>query len=166
MYEMKDFSINSKVWVYPISRTINSEQLAIVKQGLAEFIGQDGLGQWKAHGVPVKGAFQIVENRFVVITDDANSASATGCSIDSMLKIVCEALESAGTELADFSNIFFKLNDNIYEASRPDFAKMRSSGQIQNDTEVFNLAPANLGDFLDNGLSRPYQESWHKKVFE
>lgn len=157
---MKNFSAASKIWVYPITATLETAQRGLVEQRLNEF-----LSQWKAHGVPVSGAFQIVDNRFVVLSADSNCASASGCSIDSMLKAVVEALKSADTELADFANVYYRENGTIQEVSRMEFADLKSSGKITAQTEVFDLTPANLGVFLSRGLALPFKDSWHAKYF-
>ena len=157
---MQKFSPDSNIWVYPINQTLNPKQRAILEQKLREFVGQ-----WKAHGASVTGDFQIVDNRFVVLSADANLATASGCSIDSMMKAVIEALNQAGLKMADFSTIFYRENGQIYQASRLEFSELKTSGIVNDETKVYDLTPANLAAFLETGICLAYKDSWHKKVF-
>jgi hypothetical protein len=155
------FSPESKVWVYPIKNTLSPDELSILEQKLVELIAS-----WKAHGSPVSGAFEVIEKRFIVISADANCTAASGCSIDSMRKTIAQALDSVGTEISDFSSIYYQQGSNIVEVSRPKFAELKSAGEVDDQDRVFDLTPANLQTFLTRGISLPFKDSWHSKVFK
>ena len=53
---------------------------AIIRQGLKQF-----LPQWVSHGAPVKAAFKILFERFVVTAAHCQEG-VSGCSIDSLLR--------------------------------------------------------------------------------
>lgn len=159
--DLSHFSLDSKVWVYPIKATLNASQVSILDEKLAEF-----MGKWKAHGAPVTAAYKILDNRFIVISADANCTAASGCSIDSMRKNVSQALNSIDSDISDFSSIYFIKDNDVLEVSRPEFAELKSSGQIKDNDKVFNITPANLKDFLTNGICLEFKDSWHSSVFK
>lgn len=159
--DFSKFSPDSRIWVYPIKITLNKDRLGILEQKIQEF-----LGRWQAHGASVTAAYKVIDNRFIAISADANCTAATGCSVDSMRKFLSETLKALSTDISDFNNIYYLVNNEVIEISRPDFAQLVSQGRINKTDKVYDLAPADLATFLSKGICLKFEDSWHSKVFK
>lgn len=157
--DFSTFSPDSKIWIYPAKTQIEQEQLTILEQKLADF-----LANWKAHGEPVSAAFRILENRFILITADANCTAATGCSIDFMRRSVSQALKSLGSDVSDLSSIFYAKDNNIFEVTRTEFKDLFTKALISENDKVYDLVPPNLGTYLNKGICLEIKNSWHMNL--
>ena len=149
----EDFSDDSKCWVFGFKNMPNLEQLESVSADVSEF-----LKEWRSHGKAISSSHSILENRFLVLV--ANGSS--GCSIDSMRKDVSSILNQHKIELSDFTDVFWKNDDNLNCSSRSEFSEILKKQTVE---YVYDLSLSALGSLKTNGLSKEYKDSWAAKAF-
>ncbi len=129
-----NFPENSKVWVYPSSRILNIEDELVIKRHLNEFI----LG-WNAHGLTIKGSYEIYKQNFIVLVADQDYSTVSGCSIDSSVKCI----KAIGNELnVDFFNRLLLITEKEGELKRVSFPNLSE----ESATYVYDTGVSNLSD--------------------
>jgi hypothetical protein len=153
------FPDDAKLWVYAMSRPLSDDQRGLVMSRLADFVTQ-----WNSHGAPVSGAFDITENRFVLITGFVDGGVG-GCSTDSMVRVM-KQLREEGLDGFDRSLVFFRDAKNSVQAvSREDFQALVAAGQVDADTPVFDTTVQFIGDLRRGGFETTFAKSWHAAAF-
>lgn len=167
---MQKLSVNSKIWIFPLSKALNNQATAQVEAGLEQFIST-----WKSHGQPVKGDFEIRYNQFVIMAADLEASHIRkdnelaggigGCSMDSLHRGVKEVVGQAGATLSDLSSIQYRSDTEIVEVSRSQFQQLVSDGKVSNTTTVFNNTIQSLSELQAGTWEVPLKDSWHKAAF-
>jgi hypothetical protein len=130
-----NFSKNSRIWVYPSNRFLNSNDQKVIRKHLDEFIGN-----WNAHGSQIKGSYEIYQNHFIVLAADENQATVSGCSIDSSVKCI----KAIGNELnIDYFNRLMILTEKEGQINRVSFDNLSH----ESATHVYDTSVSNLDDF-------------------
>lgn len=156
----KTLSENSRIWIYQSNRSLTQQE----KESISKLI-EDFLNNWKSHGVSLNSGFEIKYNRFIVIAQDQNTQSATGCSIDSMVHFIQKLEKQYNISLLDKLNVSYKQGDYIAYKSLKDFKKMVKDGAVSKNTIVFNNLVQTKLEYT-NYWEVPAFESWHARFFK
>lgn len=105
-----EFSENSKVWVYKSNRALNADDIQLISDTLNEFVPK-----WAAHGTQLYGSWTILEDWFVVLTVDEEKFSASGCSIDSSVKVIKSLGSELGIDFFNRMNVLIEENNALKE---------------------------------------------------
>lgn len=153
------FSPQSKVWIYQSNREFTAQEAVAIQQKLSDFTAQ-----WKAHGHQLKAKGEIYYNFFIVLTVDPDAASATGCSIDSSVRLIKEIENEYGVDLFDRFNMAYKIDNEVHVNTKEDFETLITIKKITPQTIVFNNLVQTLAEF-EQKWEVPLEDSWHKMVF-
>ncbi|WP_316787045.1 ABC transporter ATPase [Pedobacter frigiditerrae] len=153
------FSPQSKVWIYQSNRQFTPTEAAEIQQKLDAFTAQ-----WTAHGHQLKAKAEIPYNFFIVLTVDQDAASATGCSIDSSVRIIKEIENTYNVDLFNRFNMAYKINDEVHVAPKEDFETLITIKQIGPQTIVFNNLVQTRAEF-EAKWEVAIEDSWHKNIF-
>ena len=154
-------SDNSKIWIYQSSRLFTDVEVNELETRLSNFVEN-----WESHSRTLKGAFLILENRFVVISVDETVNDASGCSIDKSVHFLQEIENEFKTQLLDKSKVAIKSNDgdvvlypllSLKEAVR--------LGEISQNTLVYNNLVSTKKDFETSWIV-PVKATWLNKYFK
>ncbi|MGD9900591.1 MAG: hypothetical protein AB7T22_15815 [Calditrichaceae bacterium] len=149
-------SDKAQLWIYGFSNKLSPSQKGIVQTVFDEFVKS-----WNAHGKPVKGDFEILYDRFIVL---AAEDTVSGCSIDSSTGILKELKLLHDIDAMDQNLIFYKISE-IRSVNRQMFQSLVDRDLIKPDTVVFNLSLTHLRELRSGMFERPFSESWHKEAF-
>ncbi|MGD9489862.1 MAG: hypothetical protein AB7W47_17705 [Calditrichaceae bacterium] len=149
-------SDKARLWIYGFSNQLSSSEKGIVQAVFDEF-----MKSWNAHGEPVKGDFEILYDRFVML---AAEDTVSGCSIDSSTRILKNLKLHHGIDAMDQNLIFYKISE-IRSVNRQTFQSLVNRDLIKPDTIVFNLSLTLLKELRSGLFERPFSESWHKEAF-
>lgn len=149
----------SRVWVYGAERALTSEETVTAQKELQTFVAG-----WVSHRRELKASADVLHNRFLVIAVDETAAEASGCSIDGSVHF----LQGLGARMGvDFFNrMIFSYRDQsgeIHTVPRDEFKVLYKSGQLENDTIVFDPLVKELGE-LRQIFERPLEDSWHSRM--
>jgi hypothetical protein len=154
------FPDDAKLWVYAMSRPLSDEQRRLVASRLTDFVAR-----WNSHGAPVHGAFEILENRFVLIAGYVDDG-VSGCSTDSMVRMM-KQLREEGLDGFDRTLVFFRDADKHAQAvSRADFQALVTGGQVDADTPVFDTTIQSVGDLRRGAFETTFARAWHGTAFQ
>lgn len=154
-------SDHSKIWIYQSSRLFTDFEVNELETRLSNFVEN-----WESHSRTLKGAFLILENRFIVISVDESVNDASGCSIDKSVHFLQEIENEFKTQLLDKSKVAIKSNDgdvvlypllSLKEAVR--------LGEISQNTLVYNNLVSTKKDFETSWIV-PVKATWLNKYFK
>jgi hypothetical protein len=149
-----DFSDDSKIWIYQSGRRFTPEQQAEIDEQLSQFYTQ-----WTTHGAPVKGWAKLVFGQFIVVLADETGSNVSGCSTDSMVRVIKSIERQYDTNLFDRLTLTFlvKGEPQMLPLSQVQYAIEK--GYIDGDTLLFNNTVATKGELMNNWLV-PVKDSW------
>jgi hypothetical protein len=151
-----DFNDDSRVWIYQSSRLFTiSEALQI------EDILQELVKNWKAHGAPVKGYANLFFGQFIVLMADEAATGVSGCSIDSVVRIIQQIEQQFGVEMFNWQNLAFVVKDKVQIIPRQQFSYAIENNFITPQTLFFNNVVANKKELEENWMI-PVEQSWLK----
>jgi hypothetical protein len=150
----------ARVWVFAATRPLSAEQAQAVIAETDRF-----LAGWHAHGHPVVGGRELTYDRFLMIGADEAATGVSGCSIDSLFRVLKQLEREVGITLLDSSPVWFRDRDGAIGAvSRPEFRERARTGQVDTDTIVFNNTVGTLGEVRSGRWEAPARDSWHAKL--
>ena len=155
----KDLPESARVWIYQSDQILESGQIEYLDKQAASFCQQ-----WAAHSTPLKSAYKILHNKFLILAVDEGANAASGCSIDSSVRFIKDVEQELGINFFNRTQVAFLIDDNVYTTDLHSIKAEITSGKIEPETLTFNLQAQNVADFNDNWLV-PAQESWMKKYF-
>ena len=150
---------SARVWVYGSEPALGKKNADAMLAEVDSF-----LGSWKAHGVPLHSARDWSDDRFLTIAVDQEQEGASGCSIDGLFRTL-KALEAkVGGQLVTSGLVYYRGRDGeIRAVSRDHFTQLSNEGEIDNDSEVFDLSVTGLGEWRSRFRSRA-ADSWHASL--
>ena len=151
-----DFADDSRVWIYQSSRLFTiSEALQI------EDILNDLVANWKAHGAPVKGYANLFFGQFIILMADEAATGVSGCSIDSVVRIIQQIEKQFGVEMFNWQNLAFVVKDKVQIIPRQQFSYAIENNFITPQTLFFNNVVASKKELEENWMI-PVERSWLK----
>ena len=108
LVEFSKISDESKVWIYGSEKKLNMNQIEYIENKISNH-----LVNWQSHKKDIEAAVQIVENRFLIIAVDETKVSASGCSIDSLYRLIQDIELQLSISLLNRLNVYCLINDNI-----------------------------------------------------
>ncbi|MFK7907571.1 MAG: hypothetical protein AB8B69_20710 [Chitinophagales bacterium] len=161
MTPYNELSAESKIWIYQSSRLFNNSETLAIQQELADFTQQ-----WAAHGKGLKAHGNVYYQQFIVLIVDENAHGASGCSIDSSVHFLKNLQQKYDVNLFDRLTMAYKNASNqVVTANRASFQKLVNTGEINDNTIVFNNLVRNKQEF-ENQWEIPMAQSWHKRIFK
>ena len=115
---------------------------------------------WKAHGAPVKGYANLFFGQFIILMADDNSF-VSGCSIDSVVRIIQQIEKQFGVEMFNWQNLAFVVKDKVQIIPRQQFNYALENNFITPQTLFFNNVVATKKELEENWMI-PVNESWLK----
>ncbi len=148
----------SKVWIYQANRNFTEEELSRLHPICADFVKS-----WQAHGTNLLAAYAIYFDRFLCLFADESRQGATGCSIDSSVRLVQDIEKKFQISLLDRRGVAYLENENLRTTDFSELSTLYSSGMINNGTPVFNNLVATKSE-METGWIIPLSESWHHRM--
>jgi len=156
-----DLPDSARVWVYGADRELSPEAVEKLLAKTDEF-----LAGWAAHGTPLHSARSWSDDRFLTIAVDQRQEGASGCSIDVLFRTLKSIGPELGAEMVTSGVVYFRDRDRrIRAVSRDEFTRLASAGEIDENTEVFDLSVITLGEWRGRFMSRA-GDSWHASLME
>lgn len=155
----EDFPDSARVWVYGSDRALDSDA---EERLLGEV--DNYLTSWTAHGVPLSAARNWRDGRFLTIAVDQERAGASGCSIDGLFRTLKAMEKEIGAAVVTSGLIFYRdRGGKIRAVTREEFGELGAKGEIDGDTEVFDLSVTGLAEWRARFSSRA-AHSWHSAL--
>lgn len=125
--------------------------------------GKQFVAGWQSHGTPLRAAFEVLYQRFVVLAVDEAHANASGCSIDKSVHFVQALAQEHGLNLFDRMQVAYREGNAIKTAHMHDFGDMLAAGTVTSNTVVFNNLVQTVAE-LQTSWEVPVEKSWHARM--
>lgn len=159
--DFRELPDDARLWVFPVQEPLDEDELAALEDAVRTFL--DG---WEAHGTPLTGGFTVADGRMVLVAVDQASVPPSGCSIDSMVRVLKGLERSFGKRMLNQAPVYFRdESGRIRSLSRSDFRAAAREGRVTPETPVFDTTLTELGAYRAGRLELPARESWHGGVF-
>lgn len=150
---------NARVWVYQSKRVFSSEEANEIQQAVDSFVKD-----WASHSRQVMALGALLHHRFLILAADETAFTVSGCSIDSSVAFVKQIGQQYQVDFFDRMQVAWKAGEEVHSAGREGFEQAISSGEVDEDTIVFNNMVTTKQQLLHNWQT-PFKESWHARVF-
>jgi hypothetical protein len=148
---------NSRVWVYQADRILNDGEVDTIEIALKNFVPT-----WTAHGKHLDASFAILFNTFIVLIVNESLEKASGCSIDSSVKVIKELGQELNINFFDRFAITYIQGEEFNCVTKEQFQAL-----VNANTEnlwVFNNTITSLKALKQNWLI-PFKYSWQEQYF-
>ena len=153
----KDFSPDSRVWIYQSSRLFTlSEALAV------EDLLNDFTDKWLSHGTPVKGAGYLFFGQFIILMADEKATGVSGCSTDSSVRLIKDIEQRFGVNMFDRTTLAFVVKDKVQLLPLSQLQYAFDNRFIDSHTLYFNNLVQTKAE-LENNWLIPIKDSWLSK---
>jgi hypothetical protein len=98
----------SRIWIYAAEQKLTKDQEGHILKEISAH-----LQNWEAHKVPLTAGVTILENRFIVVALDESENGASGCSIDTLQKLIQNLEKELSISLLNRLNVFCRIDDKI-----------------------------------------------------
>lgn len=152
-----DIASTSRIWVFQSSRPFS-----VGEEAEASLFLRDFTDRWQVHGSPVKAAFDIRYNQFIILAADENYNAPSGCSIDSAVRAIQDLEGLVGTKLFDRQQAAFLVEDRILLIPTSQLKQKFAEGIWNEDTPSFNNLVATKNQLEDEWII-PARNNWVKR---
>ncbi len=150
---------HSRVWVYQAERILTEKEIEIVKQRLTRFC--EG---WNTHGNGMPSSFDIFDQQILILAVDESGLGASGCSIDSSVKVLRELESMLGVNLTDQGKVSVRNSSGDLKVFAALGLKSKvQAGELTLEQEVINPLIRTKADL--HQLWQPVRNSWLNKYF-
>jgi len=151
---LSSFSPKSKVWIYQSSRPLSVNEYESAIKMIETFVTQ-----WTSHSTKVKGFGTILLNHFIVLIADETTASVSGCSTDSSVRLIKEIEKNTGINFFDRQNLAFQISNEIRLIPLTELNAAIIKEIILPETLYYNNLISTLDELYDKWLIR-IDQSW------
>jgi hypothetical protein len=157
--EMPD---DARLWIFAAPRPFAPAEAEWLRGHVESFVGE-----WVAHGAPVAGAYDLRDDRFLLVAADERATGVSGCSIDALTRTLKQAEREIGVSLLDAASQVWYRDETgeIRAVPRADFRQRVSAREVTDATPVFDNTAATVGAVRNGAWERPMRESWHGRAF-
>lgn len=150
---------DARIWVYQADRPFDEQEKTWIISKLVAFCNQ-----WNTHGAEMPSSFDLKFDQFIILSVDESQLGASGCSIDSSVRIMRELEVKLNINLLDSGKVAYLEGENVRVAFLPDIKKHVVEGSLQSNSKMFNPSVSKIADLNDQWLIEA-NKSWLKKYF-
>jgi len=151
---------HSRIWIYQSNTLLEDALSSLIGDRITAF-----LQQWSSHGSQMHAAMEVRHNRFLIIGVDEQTAAASGCGIDKLMRFIQELEKEFNITLLDRMLVSWEADGLVQVASLHVFEGLLDSGKISEDTLVFNNLVETKKQF-DTNWKIPLRQSWHARLLK
>ncbi|NOQ74498.1 MAG: hypothetical protein GQ574_20980 [Crocinitomix sp.] len=152
---------HARIWIFQSDRFLTAHECEEINKAMHEFIPN-----WASHGNDLYGGFALEKALFLIVGVDETKSPASGCSIDSLTRVVKDL--GAKLNINFFNRLAIAYEDGqgkIEIVSMADFKRMLTENKVDSNTIVFNNLVNTRADF-DSKWRTSVQSSWHSNLLQ
>ena len=156
----RDLPDDAHLWVFGFADPLSDRDKENIEKHLDAF-----LPRWTSHQVPVRGAYTVLYDRFVLVAGHCRKG-LSGCSMDSCVSNFKQLKAQCGLDALNRSLVFYHDREGqIQSLDRPLFQRKVDSAEITPATTVFDTTLQKLGQLRSGDLETLLGKSWHARAF-
>ena len=148
---------SSRIWIFQANRPLTAEERKFAEAGLRQFT--EG---WTVHGAPLDASFDIRYDQFIILAADESRMSASGCSIDSSVRVLKEIEGKLGIDLFDRNQVAFLIAGRVQLISLTNLKEKFRDGTLNQETLTFNNLTSSKVTFEESWLG-PASNTWLRR---
>jgi hypothetical protein len=156
MTEYEKLAPESKVWIFQSNRELTESENKSITEELQQFVDN-----WLSHGSLLKASFKLLHNHFIVFIADEEGDRMCGRAIDASVRFVKELESKHSLSLLERNRVAYLINGKTETCTLDEMGKRIESGEINQDTIVFNNLVSAKAEFDTNWMT-PLSKSWHR----
>ncbi|WP_266203694.1 hypothetical protein [Pontibacter kalidii] len=150
----------ARIWIYQASRPLTETEQTEIKPVLERFATE-----WSSHGKGLQSSATLLHGRFLVLANNEEATTASGCSIDASVRFVRELEQQLGISFMDRTQLaFLNEGEEVELISMPELKAKVATGDINRNTLYFDTLITNYGE-LQQAWPRPAGNSWLSRYF-
>lgn len=151
---------NSRVWIHQAARVFSPAEEELINSTLYKFCQE-----WNTHGKQMLSSFDILSHQILILAVDENNLGASGCSIDSSVKILRELEDKINNNLTDQGKVSYKnINGGIEVTPALGIKSKVLDGEIIASTSMINPLIQRKEDL--NMIWISAEKTWLNKYFQ
>ncbi|AMC11585.1 ABC transporter ATPase [Lutibacter profundi] len=131
--DFKKIPKQGKVWVFPSSRKFYSQEIAVLKERIEDF-----LTDWDDQENSINSSYLLKYDRFIIIAVDDITHSLSLQAHDLLIAFIQELEKIFEIVLMDKINVCYKQGEFVQYKDIKDFKKMIKTKGVSQKTIVFN----------------------------
>ena len=160
MNSWNELNSNARVWLYGAERPFTAEESKSITASLNQFCSE-----WAAHGDKLLCGFQIVNNQIILLAVDEENIAASGCSIDSSVKVIREIDAAFQLDLFQRLRAFVVDGDEIQAHSINELKTLIDQNKVHENTPVINTMVNTIAD-IQNSFVLPISNTWMRQYLK
>lgn len=148
---------SARIWIYQAGRKFTETEKSTISDALTAFTHS-----WVAHGNPLKTSFAILHDQFIVLAADENFNEASGCSIDSSVRVIRQLDQQFSLGLFDRTNIGFLKEEQVDMIPLNELPQALAEGRWKSNSMVFNNVLSTKGQLKAEWIVQADQ-TWLKR---
>ena len=149
----------SRVWIYQADRPLSETELEQVQPWLVRFVEE-----WTSHGQKLQASADILHRQFLVLANNEDLNSPSGCSIDASVRFVKELQQHLGVSFFDRTKLAFLQEDQVKLVPMSQVKAKIAAGEVREDSLYFDNLVSDYGSLCSTWL-KPVRESWLVRYF-
>lgn len=161
-HSLDELPDEARVWIFGAVRPVSPGDRDRVLEHTRRFVED-----WTAHASELRAGVGWREDRFLAVAVDEGVESASGCSIDALLRHVKQMEEELGTRLTDRAPVWFRdpeRDGTIRSVDRSTFRELAREGKVGPETLVFDPTVQRLGALRRGEWELAAEDSWHGRL--
>lgn len=151
---------DARLWALAAPRPLSAAEAERVLRVVDDF-----LADWRAHGQPVRGARALREQQFLFVAADERATGVSGCSLDALFRVFKALEQELGVPLGDAAPVWYRTPaGEVASVSRAEFRARAARGEVGEETPVFDLTIATVGELRAGAGEKPAGQSWQARL--
>jgi hypothetical protein len=155
------FPDDARLWVIALESASAGATAGNLDMGLGEI-----LGIWRHKGHAYEAAWEVLEDRLILVVEPGMAKDPSGCAIDGMLRKVHQLAARLGRKTLGEDRILVRLGGQLQALPRSELGERIADGTLQGDTPVLDLALHNLRQLREGRLERALAHTWIGRKFK
>lgn len=151
---------DAKIWIFQADRILNKDEVNYLAQNLRSFTEQ-----WVAHQKPLNSSYLILNNAHIIMGVDESVHGASGCSIDTLMKLIQQCGNHLKVDFFDRKSIALLKDEEVKIISFDNLKQNVEEKILTPDTLVFNNLVQSKNQ-LDTDWRIKAKDSWIKRYFK
>lgn len=158
---LNNLAPHSRVWIFQANRILSESEIQFITEKMNAFIPT-----WASHGNELYGAFEVQYNLFIVVGVDEQRSPTSGCSIDTLTRVIKEIGTSLNVDFFDRLKVAYRDQEqHIHILPLHEFKALMKKDTVRQSTPVFNNL-IETKEELETKWQTTVKNSWHKNLLE
>lgn len=150
----------ARIWIYQADRSLTDTEVEALKPVLAQFVTE-----WTSHGQTLQASAQLFHNRFLIIANDEDVNSPSGCSIDASVRFVKQLQDQLNVSFFDRTQLAFLKDNEVTVIPMKTIKEAAATGVVTAETLYFDNTIATVGQLQQN-WPQPAKATWLNRYFQ